>query len=142
MPQTVTLSVTAQQVADATPRFGTALDAAATNVALDWSVILAQVFTLSLRPAYERFRNADSVSAFGSFGLALARRAPRSPWSASMGATYTRVGEGGQWRGDAGAGLRVSRRDQLTLQARYTRLRGVTQPFSEKLVSLRLTHRF
>jgi hypothetical protein len=59
-----------------------------------------------------------------------------------MGATYTRVGEGGQWRGDAGAGLRVSRRDQLTLQARYTRLRGVTQPFSEKLVSLRLTHRF
>ncbi len=142
VPHTVTLSVTAQQVEDASPRFGTALDAAATSVSVDWSVTLAEAITFSIRPGYERFRTVEGAESFGSFGLAASRRTRRSPWTANVGATYTRVGDGAQWRGDAGAGVRLSARDQLSLQARYTRLRGVAEPFNEKLVSLRLTHRW
>lgn len=142
VPQTVTLSVSAQRVDDASPRFGVALDAAATSVTLDWSLTLGEQLTLSLRPGYETFRGADRDDAFGSFGVAMTRRALRSPWTANLAATYTQVGEGAQWRGDVGTGIRLGGRDQLTLQARYSRLRGVAQPFTETLASLRLTHRW
>jgi hypothetical protein len=141
-PHTVTVSLSAQRVDDESPRFGAVLDASATTLAVDWSVTLAEQITLSVRPGHEWFRGTGRDESFGSLGLAAARRAPRSPWSANLAATYTSVGAGGQWRVDAGAGVRISARDQLTLQARYTRLRGVADPFSEKQAGLRLTHRW
>ena len=141
-PHTVTLSLSAQRVDDDSPRFGTALDAAATSLGVDWSVTLAEQVTVSLRPGYEWFRATGRDEGFGSLGFTAARRAPRSAWSANLGATFTRVGEGGQWRADAGAGVRISARDQLTFQARQTRLRGVAAPFTETMVTLRLTHRW
>jgi hypothetical protein len=79
---------------------------------------------------------------FASLGLTVARRAPRSPWTATLGTTFTQVGDGQQWRQDASASYRVTPRDQVLFNLRYTNVSGVTEPFSETTASLRVTHRF
>ena len=142
LPHTITLSVSAQNVDDASPRFGNTLDASATSVVADWSVTFAQQLSLSLRPGYERFQGGGRDEAYGSLGAGVTRRAPRSRWTAGLLATRTQVQDGSQWRATANAGLRVTTRDQLTVGLRHSRVRGVAQPFAETLVNMRLTRRW
>lgn len=139
---TLSLSLASQRVTDQSPRFDGALDAASTSVTLDWAVAIAEAWSVSLRPGYQRFRSATVSDDFASAGLSLARRAPRSPWSASVAGTWTQVQGGGQWRSDAAFGLRLSARDQLAFQVRHTRLVGVVEPFTETLASLRVSRRW
>lgn len=142
VPHTITLSLSMQEVDDDSPRFGSALDASATSVTADWSVTFGERLTLSVRPGYERFQGADRDEAFGSFGVGATRRAPRSRWNAGLFATRTQVQNGSQWRANASAGVRLTDRDQLSLNVRQTRVRGVAVPFSESMASMRLTRRW
>lgn len=142
VPQTLTLSVSTQDVDDSSPRFGSALDAAATNVVADWSTTLARQYTVSLRPGWDRFQGAGRDESFGSMGLGLSRRAPKSRWSATTLATFTQLDDGSQWRGNLTSGIRITSSDQLSLSLRHTRLDGVAQPFTETLMSMRLTRRW
>jgi len=142
LPQTITLSATRQQVDDASPRYGELLDASATSLALDWSVTVAEQFTLSVQPAYERFIGAERDESFGSVGMGVSRRAPRSRWTASMLATHTQIENGSQLRGNASAGIRLTTRDQVGFTLRHSRVQGVAQPFNETIGSMRLTRRW
>jgi hypothetical protein len=139
---TLGLTVTSQQVNDGSPRYGTALDATSTTLGLEYAVTLAERYSVSLRPGYQWFDAAGEDDAFASVGVVLARRAARSPWTASLGATFTQVGEGRQWRGDAMGSYRITPRDQAVFSLRYTTLGGVPRGFSETTASLRVTHRF
>jgi hypothetical protein len=142
VPQSLTLTLSSQQVDDASPRFGAALDATSTSVSADWSLTFGRQVTVSIRPGQERFRGADRDESFASFGVGVARRAAKSRWHASLLATYTQVQQGSQWRGDVSGGVRLGSRQQLALLVRHTRLAGVSQPFTETLANLRLTRRF
>ena len=142
VPQTLTLSVSAQLVDDDSPRFGNELDASSTSITADWSATLAERLTLSLRPGFERFTGAGRDESFGSLGVGATRRAPRSRWNAGVFATRTQVQDGAQWRANATAGVRLGERDQLSFNVRHTRLRGVTNPFTESVASMRLTRRW
>ncbi len=142
VPNTVTLSVSAQDVEDASPRFGNALDASATSIAAEWGVTLAQQFSISLRPGYERFQGADRDESYTSVGAGVTRRAPRSRWTAGLHGTRTQVQDGAQWRANATSGIRLTSRDQVSLGVRYSSLRGVSDPFTETLVNMRLTRRW
>ena len=142
LPQTVTLSLSAQEVNDDSPRFGELLDASALSVVGDWSVTMADRLTLSLRPGFDRFGTNDGTESYASVGLGATRRAPRSRWTAGVLATHTQVRDGYQLRGNANAGVRLTARDQLTLSFRHSLLRGVADPFTETMGSMRLTRRW
>jgi len=142
LPQSVSFSLSAQRIDDSSPRFGDVLDAAATSILLDWSATLAQQFIVSLRPGYDHFGAEGRDDSFTSLGLGLARRAPRSRWSAGTLTTFTQVAGGSQWRANANAGVRLTSRDQVAFNVRYARLQGVALPFTETLTSLRLTRRW
>jgi hypothetical protein len=139
---TVGITVASQQVTDDSPRFGAALDATSTNLGLEYAVMLAERYSIALRPGYQWYRAVGQDEGFASLGLTVTRRAPRSPWTATLGTTFTQVGDGQQWRQDASASYRVTPRDQVLFNLRYTNVSGVTEPFSETTASLRVTHRF
>jgi hypothetical protein len=139
---TLALTVGAQHVVDDSPRFGGALDARSTSVNLDWTVATGGPLQFALRPGFQRFKSAGSDDAFASIGVSVARRLPASAWNANLSGTYTQLEVGGQWRQDASFGLRLSPRDQLTTQFRYTSVQGVAAPFTETLASMRVTHRW
>lgn len=142
VPHTLTLSLSNQEIDDSSPRFGEALDASATSAVLDWSATVARQLTLSLRPGWDHFAGADRDESFTSVGVGLSRRAQRSRWTANSLATLTQIQGGSQWRGNASAGVRLTTRDQLSLNVRHSRLTGVAQPFTETLTSMRLTRRW
>jgi hypothetical protein len=142
LPHTVTLSVSSQAIDDASPRFGNTLDASAMSVVGDWSVTVAERLTLSLQPGFERFQGGGRDESFGSIGFGASRRAPRSRWNASVLATHTQVQEGSQLRGNLSTGIRLTPKDQLSFSLRHSRLRGVEQPFTETMGSMRLTRRW
>ncbi len=139
---TVALTVASQQIDDASPRFGDVLDATSTTVNLDWSVLALRELQFSLRPGYQRFSTAAGEESFSSVGFGVARRVPRSAWNANVTGTWTQVDEGSQWRQDVSFGYRLTARDQLGAQVRYTNVRGVAEPFTETLASVRLTRRW
>jgi hypothetical protein len=141
-PHTVALTIASQHLDDASPRFGDVLDATSSTVNLDWSVVALRELQFSLRPGYQRFSTVAGAESFSSVGFAIARRVPKSAWNASVAGTWTQVDEGSQWRQDASFGYRLTERDQLGAQVRYTSVRGVAEPFTETLASLRLTRRW
>jgi hypothetical protein len=141
-PQTLTLAYAEQVVNDDSPRLAGLLDVASRTVSLEYGITLAQQLTLSLRPGYQRFRGAGERDGFASVTLGLARRAARSPWSASLATSYTQVGEGYQVRGDAMLGYRLWSSIQVAAQVRHTRVNGVPEPFNETLGSVRITRRW
>lgn len=138
----VGMTVTSQQVSDDSPRFDVSLDATSTTVGLEYGVTLADRYTIALRPGYQRYTSAAQDDGFASLALVLSRRAPKSPWHATLTTTYTQVGEGQQWRQDATASYRFTPRDQAAFSFRYSTVDGVADPFSETTASLRVTHRF
>jgi hypothetical protein len=143
IPQTLTLSMSAQQVDDASPRFGDQLDASTMHAVLDWSATVRRTLTFSLQPGYERIDAAGENAAYGSLGAGVSRRAPRSRWNASLLATHTQLPAGGsQWRANASSGLRLTSRDNVSFALRHSRIQGVLQPFAETLGSMRLTRRW
>lgn len=142
LPQTVTLSLSAQEVDDDSPRFGDVLDASAMSVVADWSLTVADQLTVSVRPGFDRFGGSQEVESFTSWGIGATRRAVRSRWTAGVLGTHTQVREGYQLRGNANAGVRLTARDHLTLTLRHSMLRGVTDPFTETMGSMRLTRRW
>jgi hypothetical protein len=139
---TVALTVASQRVDDESPRFGDVLDATSTTVNVDWTVTVMQQLQLSLRPGYQRFTTALGDDSFTSLGFAAARRVARSAWTASLSGTQTQLQDGSQWRQDISFGYRITPRDQLSAQFRYTNVRGVAEPFTETLASLRMTRRW
>jgi hypothetical protein len=56
--------------------------------------------------------------------------------------TYTQLREGWQLREDATVSYRLTDRDNVSAQARWSALRGTPEPFSETLISLRWSHRW
>jgi len=142
VPQTLTLAYAEQVVNDDSPRLAGLLDVASRTVSLEYGITLAQQLTLSLRPGYQHFRGAGERDAFASVSLGLARRAAKSPWSASLTTSYTQVGEGSQLRGDAMLSYRLWSSIQVAAQVRHTRVSGVAEPFNETLGSVRITRRW
>jgi hypothetical protein len=143
IPQTVTVSVSAQQVDDASPRFGDQLDASTMSAVLDWSATVRRTLTFSLQPGYERIDAAGENATYGSLGAGVSRRAPRSRWNASVLATHTQLPAGGsQWRANANSGIRLTARDNVSFGLRHSRVQSVAQPFAETLGSVRLTRRW
>ena len=138
---TISLAMAAQDMNDESPRFGDVLDARSSSVNLDWTVAIRQM-QFSLRPGHQRFSANGVDDAFTSAGWSLARRVPRSAWNASVAGTWTEVQEGRQWRHDASFGVRITARDQLSMQARHTSVSGVAEPFTEFVGSMRLTRRW
>ena len=142
LPQTFTVSVSAQDVDDSSPRLGDVLDAAATNVVADWSTTFGRQYTVSLRPGWDHFHGGGRDESFSSVGLGLSRRAPKSRWSASGLATYMQVDNGSQLRANATSGIRLTASESVSLSIRHSRLQGVAQPFTETLMSMRVTRRW
>lgn len=142
VPNQVTLSVTEQRIEDASPRFGDLLDTRSRSIGLDYGVTVARVYIVSVRPAYQEFQGSSGRETFRSGSVGLSRRAPRSPLSASLLATYTQLRDGWQFRQDVSAAFRLTSRDNVTAQARWSALRGVAQPFTETLATMRWSHRW
>jgi hypothetical protein len=142
VPQTVTLGYAEQVVDDDSPRLGGLLDVASRTVSLEYGITLARQFTVSLRPGYQHFRGAEQNDGFASVTLGLARRAPKSPWTASVATSYTQLEGGRQLRGDAALSYRLWSNIQVAAQLRHTRVSGVAVPFSETLGSVRVTRRW
>ena len=139
---TLGVTVTSQQVSDDSPRFDAALDATSTSLGFEYGVTLAERYTIALRPGYQWYTSATQDDGFASLALTLSRRAAKSPCTATLGTTFTQVGDGHQWRQDATASYRLTPRDQAALSFRHTTLSGVASPFNETTASLRVTHRF
>jgi hypothetical protein len=142
VPQTVTLAYAEQVVDDDSPRLGGLADVASRTVFLEYGITVAQQLTVSVRPGYQHFRGAGTNDGFASMTLGLARRAARSPWSASLATTWTQLEGGRQLRGDATVSYRLWSSIQLAAQIRHTRVSGVAQPFNETLGSVRVTSRW
>jgi hypothetical protein len=142
VPQTVTLVYAEQVVDDDSPRLGGLADVASRTVSLEYGITVAQQLTLSVRPGYQHFRGAAANDGFASMTLGLARRAARSPWSATLATTYTQLEGGRQLRGDAMLSYRLWQSIQVSAQVRHTRVSGVAQPFNETLGSVRVTRRW
>jgi hypothetical protein len=142
VPNQVTLSLTEQRIEDTSPRFGGLLDTRSRAISLDYGITVGQVYVISLRPAYQEFQGANGRERFRSGSLGLSRRAPRSPLSGSVLATYTQLREGWQVRQDVSVSYRLTSRDNLTGQARWSTLRGVAHPFTETLATMRWSHRW
>jgi hypothetical protein len=138
----VTLSLTEQRIEDSSPRFGGVLDTRSTAIALDYGVLVHQFYMISLRPAYQVFHGAAGSERLRSATLGISRRAPESPLSASALSTYTQLREGWQLRQDATVTYRVTARDNLSAQIRWSALRGAAEPFTETLVTTRWSHRW
>jgi hypothetical protein len=142
VPQTITLAYAEQVVNDDSPRLGGLADVASRTVTVEYGITVAGQVALSLRPGYQRFRGADQTDGFASLSLGLARRAARSPWTASLATTYTQLDGGRQLRGDATLSYRLWRTIQIAAQVRHTRVSGVAAPFNETLGSVRVTKRW
>jgi hypothetical protein len=138
----VTLSLTEQRIEDASPRFGGLLDTRSRAVALDYGVLVRQFYMVSLRPAYQEFRGASGSERLTSLSLGVSRRAPGTPLTASTLSTYTQLRDGWQLRQDANVSYRLTERDNLSAQARWSALRGVDAPFTETLLTMRWSHRW
>jgi hypothetical protein len=142
VPNQVTLSLTEQRIEDTSPRFGDLLDTRSRAVSLDYGIILGQVYIISLRPAYQEFQGASGRESFQSGSLGFSRRAPRSRLSGSVLATYTQLRQGWQVRQDLSVAYRLTERDNVTAQARWSALRSVAEPFTETIATMRWSHRW
>jgi len=138
----LTLSLTEQRIEDASPRFGGVLDTRSRAVALDYGVLVRQFYMVSLRPAYQEFRGATGSERLTSISLGVSRRAPGTPLTASTLSTYTQLRDGWQLRQDATVSYRLTDRDNVSAQARWSALRGTAEPFTETLMTLRWSHRW
>ena len=138
----VTLSLTEQRIEDASPRFGGLLDTRSRALALDYAVTLWRSYVVSLRPGYQEFQGSTGFERLRSATLGVSRRAPGSPLAASTLSTYTQLREGWQLRQDASFSWRVTQRDNVSVQLRWSALRGATEPFTETLVTTRWSHRW
>jgi hypothetical protein len=138
----VTLSVTEQRIEDTSPRFGGVLDTRSRAVALDYGILVRQIYMISLRPAFQEFQAATGMERLRSMTLGMSRRAPGSTLSASTLSTYTQLREGWQLRQDATASYRITSRDNLSIQVRWSALRGAAEPFTETLLTTRWSHRW
>ncbi|HWP38447.1 MAG TPA: hypothetical protein VNL18_12925 [Gemmatimonadales bacterium] len=142
VPHQITVTLSEQRVDDASPRFGQLLDARSRAATLEYSVTLAGQFQVGVRPGYQEFEGAGVSESYRSMGVTLARRAPRHPLTATVTGTYTQLRAGLQLRQDAQLGFRLTPRDALSLQGRYTRLFSVPDPYTEFLGTLRYTRRW
>jgi hypothetical protein len=142
IPHQVTLTLAEQRIDDASPRFGALLDARSRTVSFEYAVTLAEQFQFGVRPGYQEFRGAGVAESYRSLALTFARRAPKSPLTATLTGTYTQIRTGSQWRQDAQVGYRLTPRDAFTLQGRYTKLVGVAEPYSETLATLRYSRQW
>ncbi len=138
----ITLSVAEQRISDGSPRYDTLLDAQSRTVGLDYGLTFDNAYTISVRPSYQQFVGANVDESYWSMGLGLARRPMRGSLALAVNAAYTGVAGGWQLRTDGTGSLRLTRRDNLTVQLRYTTLRGTTNPYDEVLASMRVTHRW
>ncbi len=138
----VTLSVTEQRIEDASPRFGGVLDTRSRAVALDYGILVWQVYMVSVRPAYQEFQGATGAERLRSMSVGLSRRAPGSPLSASALSTYTQLREGWQLRQDATVSYRLTESDNLSAQIRWSSLRAAAEPFTETMLTTRWSHRW
>jgi hypothetical protein len=138
----VTLSLTEQRIEDGSPRFGGVLDTRSRAVALDYGILVRQFYMVSLRPAFQEFQGATGTERLKSASLGVSRRAPASPLSASTLSTYTQLRDGWQLRQDATVSYRLTARDNVSVQVRWSALRGVSEPFTETLASMRWSHRW
>jgi hypothetical protein len=142
LPQQLTLTAAEQRVDDASPRYGELLDARSRSVTLEYAVTLAGQVQVGVRPGYQTFEGAGVSERYQSLGVTLSRRMQRSPLSASWLGTYTQLRAGSQIRQNVQVGYRVTARDALTVQGRYTRLYGVTDPYTEVLGTLRYSRQW
>jgi hypothetical protein len=138
----VTLSLTEQRIEDASPRFGDLLDTRSRAVALDYGILLARIYMVSVRPAYQEFTGASGSERLTSMSLGVSRRAPGTPLTASTLSTYTQLRDGWQVRQDATLSYRVTERDNVSAQARWSALRGADAPFTETSLTMRWSHRW
>ncbi len=138
----VTLSMTEQRIEDASPRFGGVLDTRSRAVALDYGILVRRFYMVSLRPAYQEFQGGTGLERLRSVSFGISRRAPDSPLSASALSTYTQLREGWQARQDATVSYRLTSRDNLSAQIRWSALRGTAEPFTETLLTTRWSHRW
>jgi hypothetical protein len=74
--------------------------------------------------------------------LGVSRRAPGTPLTASTLSTYTQLRDGWQVRQDATLSYRVTERDNVSAQARWSALRGADAPFTETSLTMRWSHRW
>jgi hypothetical protein len=142
LPQQITVSASEQKVDDTSPRFGSSLDAISRSIAAEYGVTVANIYVISLRPAYQRFTGSERDEAFTSLTGGISRRAVRSPLTASLTSTYTPVPGGSQTRQDLAAGYRVTDRDNLSVQVRYVSTSAPAATWTERVISMRVAHRW
>jgi hypothetical protein len=142
VPNQITVTAAEQRVEDASPRFGDLLDARSRTVTLEYGLSLAGQFFVGLRPGYQEYEGGGVSEQLRSLGVNLSRRAPRSLLAASVTATYSQLRVGRQFRQDGTLSYRLTPRDGVVLQGRYTKVTGTSAPFSELLVSARYTRRW
>lgn len=137
-----TLSLAEQRISDGSARFDTLLDARSRTLALAYGLTLGNAYTISVQPSYQQFVGANVDEDYLGVGLGLSRRPPKGALALSVTTTYTGVADGWQLRTDGTGSLRVTSRDNLIVQLRYTTLRGTANPYDEVLASMRVSHRW
>lgn len=142
LPHQFTVSAAEQRVSDDSPRFGALLDATSRSASAEYGLTIGGLYLISVRPMWQSFKSAQGTEEFRSVSLGINRRAPRSPFSASMSSTITPVTGGQQMRHDLGGAYRLSARDALSWQLRYTDLSGTARAYTETIATVRLTHRW